>query len=207
MRRAGRAAAVAGFTLIELLVSVFLMSVLSAFCYETLAYVRRSREATAGAFERTRALQMAVQSMVMDFEQLDPRPVRDVLGQDYLPALLCDAKTREIVELTRGGWSNSAGLPRGTLQRVTYKLDGDRLLRSYTTVLDPTLATQPVERELLKDVVAVHLRFMDTQRQWVDQWPLLSTGPVPKSTRPLAVEITIELKDSGKIVRLVEVPG
>lgn len=200
-----------GFTLIELLVSVFLLSVLSALCYGTLNYVGKSSEGTEAAFERLRGLQLAVHTLATDLAQLEPRPVRDPLGNIVLPALQSDRRTTEIVSLTRGGWSNTAGLPRGTLQRVTYVLEGDRLLRRYTTVLDATLANAFVERELLKDVIAVQFRFMDQNRQWVEQWPPLvatagSSSP-QQGLRPIAVEVTLELRDVGRIVRLVEVPG
>jgi general secretion pathway protein J len=200
-----------GFTLIEVLVSVFLLSVLSAFCYGTLNFVRRSRDGTEAAFERTRTLQLAMNALVTDFEQLEPRPVRDALG-DGVPALLSDRRSQAVVALTRGGWSNTAGLPRSTLQRVTYRVQGDVLIRSYTTVLDITLANAPVERELLKGVNSLTLRFMDSGRQWQEQWPALSNAPSanaaqPLRTRPMAVEITLDLKDVGKIVRLVEVPS
>lgn len=200
-----------GFTLIELLVSVFLLSVLSAFCYATLNYVSRSRENAKTSFERTRELQLAVHTLVTDFQQIEPRPVRDVLGQTQLPVLRSDRSTSEIASLTRGGWPNPAGLPRGTLQRVTYVLENGSLIRQYTTVLDATLANTPVRRELLKDVVAVQFRFMDASRTWIDQWPALNassvSNAVPVHTRPLAVEITLELRDFGRVTRLVEVPG
>lgn len=200
-----------GFTLIEVLVSVFLLSVLSAFCYGTLNYVRRSRDGTEAAFERTRTLQLAMNALVTDFEQLAPRPVRDALG-DPVPALRSDRRSQEVVALTRAGWSNTAGLPRSTLQRVSYRVQGDVLIRSYTTVLDVTLANAPVERELLKGVNSLTLRFLDSGRQWQEEWPALANAPgaagvQPLRTRPMAVEITLDLKDVGKIVRLVEVPS
>jgi general secretion pathway protein J len=200
-----------GFTLIEVLVSVFLLSVLSAFAYETLNYVRRSREVTTVAFERMRAIELAVHTLVSDFEQLAPRPVRDLLGQASLPALLADPRTTNLVTLTRGGWPNPAGLPRGTLQRVTYRIDNGTLLREYQTVLDATLANAPVKREILSDVVRVGIRYMDSSRVWQEQWPPLASGPqgptVPLTMRPMAVEIVVELKDAGRITRLVEVPS
>ena len=200
-----------GFTLIEVLVSVFLMSVLAALCYETLNFVRQSRESTSTSFARIRELEMAVHFLTTDFEQLEPRPVRDFLGTIEQPAILANGLTTDIVSLTRGGWPNSAGLPRSTMQRVTYTLDNGTLIRAYPNVLDATAANTPVRRELLHDVVSVKLRYLDTTRQWQDQWPPLAanaaTNSIPLSTRPMAVEITIELKDSGKIVRLIEVPG
>lgn len=198
-----------GFTLIEVLVSVFLLSVLSAFAYETLNYVRRSREVTTTAFERIRAIELAVHTLVTDFQQLEPRPVRDLLGESALPAVLADPRTTNLVTLTRGGWPNPVGLPRGTLQRVNYRLDNGTLIREYQTVLDATLANAPVKRELLKDVVRVTIRYMDSSRVWQDQWPPLASGPqgptVALGLRPMAVEIVIELRDAGRLTRLVEV--
>ena len=200
-----------GFTLIEVLVSVFLLSILAAFCYETLNYVRGSRETTSRAFDRIRDLELAVHYLTTDFEQLQPRPVRDLLGSAVLPALLANGLTTDIVTLSRGGWPNSAGLPRGTLQRVTYLIDNGTLVRQYPTVLDATLGNTPQRRELLKEVVSVHIRYLDATRQWQEQWPPLAANAgnnvIPLATRPIAVEITIETKDAGKIVRLLEIPG
>ena len=200
-----------GFTLIEVLVSVFLLSILEAFCYETLNYVRKSRESMSASFDRVRDLELAIHLMTTDFQQLEPRPVRDQLGTAVEPALLADARSTNIVSLTRGGWPNSIGLPRGTLQRVTYLIENGTLIRQYPTVLDATLGNTPQRRELLKDVVSVHIRYMDATRQWQEQWPPLSANApnntVPLATRPIAVEITIETNDAGKIVRLLEIPG
>ena len=200
-----------GFTLIEVLVAVFLLSVLSAFAYETLDYVRKSRELTTVAYQRLREVELAVHTITTDFEQVEPRPVRDVLGSATQPAVLADPRTTNLVSLTRGGWPNTAGLPRGTLQRVTYRLDNGTLVREHLTVLDATLANAPVRRELLKDVQSTTVRYMDATRTWQDTWPpplasAAGTG-APMTLRPMAVEIVLELRDLGRIVRLVEVPG
>lgn len=200
-----------GFTLIEVLISVFLLSVLSTFAYATLNYVRRSREVTSVAFERMRSIELAVHTLTSDFQQLEPRPVRDLLGESVVPAILADQRTTNLVTLTRGGWPNPAGLPRGTLQRVNYRLDNGILIREYQTVLDATLANAPFKRELLKDVVKISIRYLDSSRVWQEQWPPLAAGPtgptLPLRMRPVAVEIVIELKDAGKLTRLVEVPS
>ncbi len=200
-----------GFTLIEVLVSIFILAVMAALCYESLSYVIRSRETTRIAFERVRAIELAMHYLVSDFEQLEPRPVRDLLGATELPALLADGRTTDLVALTRGGWPNPVGFPRGTLQRVTYRLENGTLVRLYPTVLDATLANTPVRRELLGDVTSLRIRYMDATRTWQEQWPPLTGATAiaaqPVSLRPLAVEITLETKDLGKVVRLVEVPG
>lgn len=122
--------------------------------------------------------------------------------------------TVKLAELTRGGWSNTAGQQRGTLQRVSYALVGDVLKRSYTTALDPVQATTPVVQDLLTGVKTVQLRYLDANQAWQNQWPsnaqalaLASSDTLAWQSRPVAVEITIEFTDWGRIRRLVEVAG
>jgi general secretion pathway protein J len=77
-------------------------------------------------------------------------------------------------------------------------------------MLDRTLSTEPVGAVLLDQVKAVNLRFMTSSRQYTDQWPALGGGPAGPNAAallPIAVEITLELEDWGKITRLVEVAG
>jgi general secretion pathway protein J len=116
--------------------------------------------------------------------------------------------TVALAELTRAGWSNTAGQQRGTLQRVTYSLVNDVLKRSYTTALDTVLATQPQVQDLFSQVKTVQLRYLDGNQTWQTQWPPPNL-PTPESlwTRPVAVEVTIEFKDWGRVQRLIEVAG
>jgi general secretion pathway protein J len=49
---------------------------------------------------------------------------------------------------------------------------------------------------------------MDANQTWHEQWPPLGySAPDLPRLRPIAVEVTLELEDWGKIVRLVEVSG
>jgi general secretion pathway protein J len=116
--------------------------------------------------------------------------------------------TIALAEFTRGGWSNTAGQQRSTLQRVSYALVDDVLKRSYTTALDTMQGTKPLVQELFGNVKTVQLRYLDGNQTWQTQWPPATLG-APESlwTRPVAVEITIELKDWGRIRRLIEVAG
>jgi general secretion pathway protein J len=113
-----------------------------------------------------------------------------------------------LAELTRAGWSNTAGQQRSTLQRVTYSLVDDVLKRSYTTSLDTVLATQPLVQDLFSKVKTVQLRYLDGNQTWQTQWPPPNL-PSPENlwVRPVAVEITIEFKDWGRVQRLIEVAG
>ncbi len=116
--------------------------------------------------------------------------------------------TVPIAQLTRAGWSNTAGQQRSTLQRVSYALVDDVLKRSYTTALDTVLATQPQIQDLMSGVKTVQLRYLDGNQTWQTQWP---PPGLPQNeglwVRPVAVEITIEFKDWGRVQRVIEVAG
>ncbi len=113
-----------------------------------------------------------------------------------------------LADLTRGGWSNTAGQQRSTLQRVSYALVDDVLKRSYTTALDTVQAAKPVVQELFTGVKTIQFRYLDANQTWQNQWPPASMAqPESLSSRPVAVEVTIEFKDWGRIRRLIEVAG
>jgi general secretion pathway protein J len=112
-----------------------------------------------------------------------------------------------LVELTRGGWSNTAGQQRSTLQRVAYALQGDILKRSYQTALDTVQSNKPVVQDLLSGVKTIQFRYLDENQAYQSQWPVTSALPDSLVTRPIAVEITVEFKDWGTIRRLIEVAG
>jgi general secretion pathway protein J len=116
-----------------------------------------------------------------------------------------------MVDLTRAGWSNTAGQQRGTLQRVSYGLADDVLKRSYQTSLDTMSGNKPVVQDLFSGVKAIQFRYLDANQAWQNSWPGLSTitavTTTVDSTLPIAVEVTIEFKDWGTVRRLIEVSG
>jgi general secretion pathway protein J len=197
-----------GFTLLELLVAIAIFAVVGALAMGGYVELQKQNEHTQQTLERVGEIQRAVQLLALDFEQLEPRPIREPLGDGRIPALLADASTDYRVQLTRAGWSNTAGLPRPTLQRIGYRVDQDGLWRDTWPVLDRTLTVEPLRRKLLGRVNAVSFRFLSDGTTWVDRWPVGgSTGPAVERARPIAVEITLDLEDWGVIRRLVEVAG
>jgi type II secretion system protein J len=140
--------------------------------------------------------------------QAEPRPVREPLGESLLPAVLSGDSVDYKLQLTRAGWSNTAGLARSSLQRIGYRLDQDGLWRDHWPVLDHTLATEPTRRKLLGGVRAVTFRFMDANRNWVERWPMAEGDPQTDGrARPAAIEVTLDLEDWGTLRRVVEVAG
>jgi general secretion pathway protein J len=110
------------------------------------------------------------------------------------------------VELTHGGWSNPAALPRGTLQRVAYRLEENELVRYHWTALDRTLSNEPVGRALLDEVESIVFRFLQENGDWTEEWPPENRpGILGLRQRPRAVEIVLTLTDTTEISRLLEI--
>lgn len=116
-----------------------------------------------------------------------------------------------LVVMTRSGWSNPTGVQRSELERVAYILDNGTLVREHWNVLDGTLSSTPFKRNLLKNLRGVTFRYMVPQtHSWVDTWPTagVSSGNGTDAAfrlRPEAVQVTLDTKQWGKIVRIFEV--
>jgi general secretion pathway protein J len=197
-----------GFTLIEVLMAVAIFVVVGVLAMGGYNELVKQSEHLGKSAARTRAIQSTMQRLAQDFASLEPRPVREPLGDGLQPALRADDRTQELVHFTRSGWTNPAGVSRSTLQRVAYRLDDKKLRRDYWVMLDRTLSVEPVSTVLLDDVNEVSFRFLDQNRNWHTQWPPVGySAPDLARVRPIAVEITLDLEDWGKLVRLVEVSG
>lgn len=196
----------AGFTLLEVLVAMAIFAIVAYMAYGGFAAVLKQHEIVEAASGRLRAVQFAVRQMAGDFAQLQPRPVREELGEGWRGALIAGGRDLQAAELTRGGWPNPLGRSRPTLQRVAYRVEDGVLIRSYWPVLDRLLEEPPVETELLEGVTELRFRFLDTDGEWLDQWPAPDGVQDPRLI-PRAVEISVELEDWGEIFRIVEVAG
>jgi general secretion pathway protein J len=197
-----------GFTLLEILVSMVILAVMGLMAYRAVSEARVAVGNAEGHLERLRQVQRAVQLITADFRTLTRRPVRESIGDGYRATLLRDPNSVSLVELSRAGWPNGVGTPRGTVQRVVYRLEEGKLLREHWTVMDATLATPPVRRELLDQVERIEIRYLSSGREWIAEWPPFNnTADLGFYMRPLAVEVTLVLADYGEIRRLVEVSG
>ena len=252
--RNSRRNSAAGFTLIEIMVALLILGIMSALGYGTYRAARISAERTEDSLKRSREIEFGMRVMVQDLAENVPRPVRDIMGQNRLPAMQgtggfgtlsnagsisgstlgsdstmnfasqsfksqsfnsgsglsssTSSTVSPIIDLTRAGWSNTAGQQRSTLQRVSYAMVDDVIKRSYVINLDTVQGNTPVVQDLFTQVKAIQLRYLDGNQTWQTQWPPPNLGqPDSLWTRPVAVELFIEFKDWGQIRRLIEVAG
>src|SRR6185503_8823488 len=155
-----------GFTLIELIVAMAIVAIIGVMAFVGLSNVATQQTIAREHAERWQKIQLAMRLIVQDLAQLHPRPTRAELGESYQPSMLADPSAQFALEFSRGGWANPAGLTRGTVLRVAYDWEDDKLVRWTWGVMDRTLSTPPVRTELLDGVEDVQVRFLDRAGEW-----------------------------------------
>ena len=81
----------------------------------------------------------------------------------------------------------------------------NELVRYHWNVLDRTANSVPIATVLLGDLDSLTFRFLQSNDEWVDQWPPISVGAASNThVLPRAVEITLVLPDEGELTRVVE---
>ena len=195
-----------GFTLIEVLVAMAIFGVLTMLAYMSLGQTLANAEMLTARMDRLQAIQRTMRYLGNDLAAAAPRPVRNELGDGYLPALMISAGNSFALAVTHGGWSNPAGLPRSTQQRSVYLLEEDKLFRVYYTVLDTTYGNNAISTEILDGVERLEFRLLQDNGQFTNQWPPTGMqGDAALKIRPRAVEIILTLEAEGEIRRIIEV--
>ncbi len=223
-----------GFTLVELLVALFITAIMFAMGYGAIDQALTGRRNVETQASRLLAIQRTLRMFEQDIGLLHPRPVRNPIGDDYQAPLVAGTasstgtssssaasgadtvmsnltlQSTALLTLTRAGWTNPAGVNRSELQRVFYTLEDGKLLRYTLPVLDAAGAVPAARRELLDQVDALTFRYMDAGHRWQATWSAASSGSAQLPAmreRPVAIEVTLVLKDWGSIVRVIEVSG
>ncbi|MBC9250104.1 type II secretion system protein GspJ [Pseudomonas alcaligenes] len=192
----------AGFTLLEVLIAIAIFALLGLATYRMFDSVMQADRGQRQQEQRLRELTRAMAAFERDLLQVRLRPVRDALG-DAQPALLGSSGKNSQLEFTRSGWRNPLGLPRATLQRVRWQLEGEHWQRAYWSVLDQAQDSQPRVQQVLDGVRRYELRFLDEEGRWLQNWPPANSSSDEALTQlPKAVELVIEHRYYGELRRL-----
>ena len=193
----------AGFTLLELLVAISIFSVIGLGSHQMLRTVIDSHDAVKSTTQSYASMNLALAIMQRDFNQFVPRGVRDEYGEPTNP--IAFESEDYVVEFTRTGWGNPAGIHRSRLQRVAYSVDyeTEELYRHFWKVLDRAEDSEPLSELLLIGVTDFRVTGVIEEDDEFDAG--LSDedfgGP---SMAPLAVEVVVATEDLGDIVRIFQ---
>ncbi len=175
-----------GFTLIELMVGLFIFGLMAAAGTSMLASASTASAQAGKLTDDTGDLARLTSLLNADLAQAAPRPWRDTAGQ---PQPAFSAGDYSLFTLVRRGWANPAGSPRASLQRVSWRLEGDRLIRRSAAMVDGSDAGS--ETVMLSGVAAARLRLLGP-RGWQEGW-------AGTDTLPRAAELTLAGPALGEV--------
>jgi general secretion pathway protein J len=189
-----------GFTLLELVVAIAVFAVIAAMAYAGLRSILDSRRQVDAALDRLAELQRAVELLSDDLRQIVPRTVRDNQGADEAALRVLHWRASQLL-FTRAGHANPLGLPRSSLQRIAYDLEGQTLVRRAYQTLDRAPGEQPLATPVLEAVTGFEIQLLDRNNVWRYDWPP-ADAPTPQ-VLPRAVRFSLMLADQGRLTRVL----
>lgn len=191
-----------GFTLVEILVALLIMAVLSVLAYNAfdgiLLVEKRSKEDFLA--ENRRGLATAI--MLNDFFHLRSRPVRDQLGGTRNAYLAPSGDYS--VEFTRGGLPDFPTM-RGGIQRVAYRVEQGRLIRTVWDTVDAGSTTRLQDQVLANGISELRVEQLDSRGEFIPDWPPINENLQPEAL-PSLVKVTLLPENSEEITLLVPGP-
>ncbi|MAQ60463.1 MAG: type II secretion system protein GspJ [Gammaproteobacteria bacterium] len=180
-----------GFTLMEILVALFIFAVVGLISAQLLGRTVNAYEVLDDRGQRLGQIHRAMLVVERDMLQFRNRPIRMAQGEP-LPALMIGDEGA--LSMTRGGWRNPLQRPRSELQRVGYRMQDEKLVRGYWSVLDRRGDEEPISQTLLEGVEELEFFAIDQNGEEHKFWP------------PKAAQGAGQLQIAGLVLRVSMVP-
>ncbi|MCF6437359.1 type II secretion system minor pseudopilin GspJ [Pseudoalteromonas sp. MMG022] len=193
-----------GFTLLEVMVALGILAFVVMATHQILDSTIKAKEASEETIAELESLQTTFRLMDQDFSQMTKREVRNEAG-DTNPSYVLHGRFElqsqyDGIAFVRDGWTNPISLlPRSELQAVGYRVIDDNLERIYRIYVDELDGAEPRSQVVIKNVEELKFEFLDDKQKWQEEWN--------KKALPLAVAVTLQLKDTPSIRRLFLTPG
>lgn len=185
----------AGFTLVEVMISLLIFAMLAGAGAAVLSASIDNRFAIKAASDRVGDLQRMRGLLRADLGQATARRSRGPTGRPSPQPLIGAAAPGDpVLVLNRAGWSNPGEQARPSLQRVEYRLVGDRLERRASSHLDGARPGPPqVLYRGVSDVAVAFVRDGEAAPAFISSLD----RPLPD-----AVRISMTVKGYGRIDQL-----
>lgn len=201
-----------GFTLIEVLVASALTALIGVIAYGFLSTALDAQASQQTQADRLNEINLFFVALARDARQAVDRPIRDEFGETQ-PAVLGGPGTEYLLSLTRGGWYNPRAVARSSLQRVAYGLNEEQEIeRVAWHMLDRASEQNVYKAVVLSAVEEIYFRFLarddvrvdpdDVGKEWRESWPQDLFGNPGAEPLPVAIEVTLTLKDLGEVRRI-----
>ena len=193
-----------GFTLVEVLVALTIFALMSVLGYRGLTAVLEARAHVEDDNRRWREIALTLDLFEQDLGAVVARPVRDagdLVQAAFVGDPLAIGDTAAPLVFSRTGSAWQTGVPADA-QRHGYRLRAGTLEQLVWPVLDQAPHSMPAVHPLIDGVERFELRYLDATGTWQPRWPV----PGVQTALPAAVEVTVELRDAGRLTRVVALP-
>ncbi|MCE2027970.1 type II secretion system minor pseudopilin GspJ [Sessilibacter corallicola] len=190
-----------GFSLIEVLVALAITATILTLAYQSLTSAIDGSEKTQAAMDEIDTFARAMHILESDFKHVVARD--SVLFNVESPnGFGTDIDNEYLLKFNRAGRPNPAMLKRSALLRVGYRWSDNILYRDTWPEAEEAVIDDARTLELLRDVTDFEILYLpsdadDRDGPWVDSWPDRGT-----SGMPVAVEVTLETEEFGRMKRL-----
>jgi len=191
-----------GLTLVEVLVALLVTAFISAISFNAIQSATTTQTVVQEQGGHLHSLQRFSVTWTDDLEHLIARPIVDEFGVSRL-ALEAYKDAEVLLEFTRSGRYRNPNLPISSLERVEYRLEGDKLKRSVWLWLDRLEPEPTYEAIVLEGIDEARLVFYrkDQVLRSQDEWTQNSIAAADEM--PLGIELIIEHEVYGEVRRLV----
>lgn len=179
-----------GFTLIEVLVALFIFAILSALLFGAISQVEKNKSLFTQSNETLDEFQKAMILIQFDFSQVVRGYYLDI-KKNPQGAFYANEQSLNFDRL--GHVNPGFLLKQSAIERVTYLLEGNQLIRREARG----------DQVLLQGVKSVQWRFYGSKGEKFDIWPPVQNL---RFDIPMAVEIAIDHEIHGFIEQIVELP-
>lgn len=182
-----------GFTLIELMVALLVLAVLGVVLASGMNQVTRWYHQLSDEMTASSQLLKAQALLMSDLLQLAPRSISDLQGT---PLSACLSYADGGFECTR--FDNREG--GSGLMRIGYVVDKEGLWRLRWPSLDRAGVAEPLRQQVLTEVTAMTVEWLDATGQPFTQWP--PAGANALTQLPSSMNVVL-LSAQQEVVRMV----
>lgn len=193
-----------GFTLIEVLIALSIFAILASITSSAMYQAFNTREHLTQQSDQLNTVAKAILLFKQDTQQILERAILADEFHSFPPFI----GQSQYTEWTRGGVMNTMGQPlKKTLQRVAFLCKNNQLYRRHWQILDGPHRKLYDDQLLLTHLKRCQFHFIAHNKQKLSTWRESAVQQnQQQETLPLAIELTLEWTDWGKMSLLFVFP-